>query len=695
MNRITCLIAVILLSLAAGAKSIDSLFVIHFSINSSELTLSEQSQLNKLMDYVNAYGDYELELSAHTDQLGNRGFNQRLSERREDAVREYLVKKGLDPELILGNSYGEEQPAELLDDETESAVNRRVEIRVRVQVFEGVDEIYGLLRKDAAQEFVLKGNGPQEIAGNRGCQLLIPADAFETVSGRAVPNGEVVFELEEYPGFAEAITHRLSTLANGELLSSGGMFRIGATSGGEELRLRKDKSIKVRMPSDNLQKGMTVYTGYETPGGVVQWTNTGDPFEAVDTSEKAKLPLPGMAETLFGYRVPLPDMPVITAIDWNLQVPLYPLRPHEPREPELPVKPEKTFRLTQSRFPWLHRTYWKDRENEKKYRHDLELFTKRMEQYEKSRERYIGHMEAFLKDSARYVSDLENWYRTLDTYLATRHMEITTIGDRYDLLRWNGIHTSVGKRMNDSLFYSAHLTATLHNGAYSRIESRELTMLESLYSDVYWLQVLKDNEPAMVRKYGLRRGKLDFGRLKLALKRERLKDYTEMSTMKNRAGTNLYAQEMEADSNYLALLDDFEAGIRTGKEKYGIFDKSDAPDMYTTSVSSMGLFNCDRLADVPEKQLAVVDVSKADIRNTMVCLHNRKCMIPLDSWCTHGKPYVRLPLGERVTFVSISEVDGRAYFGMQRIQSLGQGVQVDVATVPVRISTIQRALSAL
>jgi OOP family OmpA-OmpF porin len=66
----------------------------------------------------------------HTDSIGTRAYNQRLSERRAAAVRAYLVGRGIPNDRIFTEGRGETQP--VADNRTREgrAQNRRVEIEV-------------------------------------------------------------------------------------------------------------------------------------------------------------------------------------------------------------------------------------------------------------------------------------------------------------------------------------------------------------------------------------------------------------------------------------------------------------------------------------------------------------------------------------------------------------------------------------
>ncbi len=102
-----------------------------FEFDRSDITAAGQNILDNAAEVVNsgAYKSLRVNIAGHTDWIGSEGYNQALSERRANAVRSYLVKKGVDASRIHTFAYGEAVPkADNASDEGR-ALNRRAEIK--------------------------------------------------------------------------------------------------------------------------------------------------------------------------------------------------------------------------------------------------------------------------------------------------------------------------------------------------------------------------------------------------------------------------------------------------------------------------------------------------------------------------------------------------------------------------------------
>jgi outer membrane protein OmpA-like peptidoglycan-associated protein len=85
--------------------------------------------LDKLVNILNENKNVTVEISGHTDNVGNAQKNKALSKSRALAVKNYLIKKGIDAKRLIHEGYGSEQPIAANDTPEGKAANRRVELK--------------------------------------------------------------------------------------------------------------------------------------------------------------------------------------------------------------------------------------------------------------------------------------------------------------------------------------------------------------------------------------------------------------------------------------------------------------------------------------------------------------------------------------------------------------------------------------
>jgi outer membrane protein OmpA-like peptidoglycan-associated protein len=101
-----------------------------FDFDRSNIKPEAAQILDRLVTFMNENRDKKAALSGHTDNVGTEAYNLKLSERRVNSVRDYVVKKGVESGRISGQGFGESKP--IADNKTAEgrAKNRRVEIKV-------------------------------------------------------------------------------------------------------------------------------------------------------------------------------------------------------------------------------------------------------------------------------------------------------------------------------------------------------------------------------------------------------------------------------------------------------------------------------------------------------------------------------------------------------------------------------------
>ncbi len=104
---------------------------IYFDFDKATFRTESYTELNKLERMMAENPNIKVEIAGHTDNIGTAAYNMQLSQRRAEAVKDYLVKKGIDPRRITAKGYGKTRPLASNDDEKEGReLNRRVEFRV-------------------------------------------------------------------------------------------------------------------------------------------------------------------------------------------------------------------------------------------------------------------------------------------------------------------------------------------------------------------------------------------------------------------------------------------------------------------------------------------------------------------------------------------------------------------------------------
>jgi outer membrane protein OmpA-like peptidoglycan-associated protein len=94
------------------------------------ITPASYTELNRLHSIMEEHPNMEIQLEGHTDYRGSKKLNLELSQQRVDAVKAYLVGKGINTKQIKTKAYGGTQPLIKEQSMEASELNRRVEVRI-------------------------------------------------------------------------------------------------------------------------------------------------------------------------------------------------------------------------------------------------------------------------------------------------------------------------------------------------------------------------------------------------------------------------------------------------------------------------------------------------------------------------------------------------------------------------------------
>lgn len=124
--------------LLSGNELIIRLYGLQFPSASAEIKPDNFSLLTKVQRVLREFPDQPVTITGHTDSRGDQDYNQALSQRRAEAVRDYLLANmSLSAGLVTAKGYGESQPIATNDTEEGRAKNRRIDVRVDLTGWEG------------------------------------------------------------------------------------------------------------------------------------------------------------------------------------------------------------------------------------------------------------------------------------------------------------------------------------------------------------------------------------------------------------------------------------------------------------------------------------------------------------------------------------------------------------------------------
>jgi outer membrane protein OmpA-like peptidoglycan-associated protein/Tol biopolymer transport system component len=103
---------------------------IFFDYDDYSLRRESEPELDRISRFLAQNKELKLQIEGHTDNNGTQEYNQKLSEQRAKAIKEYLVKKGISANRLKAIGYGDSRPAYANVGEQEMSKNRRVEIRI-------------------------------------------------------------------------------------------------------------------------------------------------------------------------------------------------------------------------------------------------------------------------------------------------------------------------------------------------------------------------------------------------------------------------------------------------------------------------------------------------------------------------------------------------------------------------------------
>lgn len=115
-------------NIAVGSKI--ALRNVFFATGKADITSDSYPELARLIDLLKQVPRLKIELSGHTDNVGSESLNQKLSQERAVAVKDYLVSKGIKADRLVAKGYGSARPVDSNDRAEGRQSNRRTEYEI-------------------------------------------------------------------------------------------------------------------------------------------------------------------------------------------------------------------------------------------------------------------------------------------------------------------------------------------------------------------------------------------------------------------------------------------------------------------------------------------------------------------------------------------------------------------------------------
>ncbi len=215
----------------------------------------EKQKLDSIAAALKENAQYSIQLFGNTDSVGSNAYNQQLSENRVNAVKDYLVKKGVDTKLVRIAAYGETKPR-FPNAEDARYKNRRVDVLVSI---------------------------PSKPVVVAKADTVPPAPVKKFENDTVVNVGDIIFQVQNgtfYPNKISDYNFEASLISNTDEMSQNKMTTM--TVDGEVLISQRvvcanavPNRTSVKRP-ENLQKPVTIKLpvnggGLCSPNSIYTW----------------------------------------------------------------------------------------------------------------------------------------------------------------------------------------------------------------------------------------------------------------------------------------------------------------------------------------------------------------------------------------------------------------------------------------
>lgn len=380
------------LSYSLQAKKTTTTTTVLFETDKHQLTTESVNKLKHLIETIPTQLDFEITIAGHTDNQGDLKYNKKLSYNRAEEVKQFLINNGIKKNIVKVDYLGELAPIKPNRTDSDREANRRVEINLTTYYFDNIQELESVLESNKINTFLIEPKKENIITGKKGVKVLIKPETFTYADGTPI-NEEVKIELIEALGMNSFVSSGLLTASKKDLLESGGMIKLNATTvSGKQVSINANNPLRVVIPTDNRKDGMELFVSNQGD----DWTPINQPISS-NSFNISNNSFPKMNYN----NIKLPEF----VIDYKTK-PQAPKKPRAVREPSAP-KEESYFREIRW-YQFLNKEKIKIRQKIW-YEQAVNNYNYRMEKYDIKLSKYYTYMNTYTSDMIKYNEALDKW----------------------------------------------------------------------------------------------------------------------------------------------------------------------------------------------------------------------------------------------------------------------------------------------
>lgn len=639
MYKKTLLLLLLIMVIGSiGAQTQTKQFRVNFNVDEHTLDKQDEAVLNELLQLCKQASYAEIKLTAHTDIDADEAYNLALSKRRAQAVMAYLEANQINTKNIRVNWYGERKPEASNDNDEGKAINRRVDVAVAFYQINNTAELLKSVSPAYTQTFTIDPKKDNTITGKDGTSITIPKGALVTKDGKPISGKTIQITLKEFLQPRDAAFNQLSTISNGKLLESGGMFTIEATANGEKVDMKKGQTMQVKMPTINMRNNMQLFTEVKNAQGISEWKPTNVPFRPVIEGPRS-IPFVNLNTARLKTMLVENKNP-----DGYAQF-VYAL-PATPAKPEsIGDAPKYKEPTLQSEFSWWQRFFFPDSWLQAKL--DLIVARKQkqhdklMAKYKEKKATYETALAKYKTDSARFEQEeLGNF--------------VCWLAEQKNLHQQQMVYQQK-KQWNESLSNLINLSNSNRITQPDIKEDfiRDINPANNVYGPHFEHNIALANIAQLENKsmmFIVNHWGMD-NKLNLAV--------LKRSSMHYLGKQHHFILEKKAEQEEVfAMLDNARKELAQKIEDAKRFDESKVGNVYAVSLSGFGSFNCDRYSQTPPERMAKVTVPYQGEARVSFFVPSTNSYVYAER--DKNGYYTSLPKGMEVklVFVSFTKSDG-------------------------------------